>query len=62
MSTKKDYDAAARWAEEDMVLPRNSTTARRGEDAAAAGRALLARAHAGGPGLDPQAEPGTAQR
>lgn len=61
MSSKKnkDYDDAARWAEDDMVLPHNSTTARRGADAAAAGRALLARAHAGRPSLDPQAEPGT---
>ncbi|QBJ96806.1 ribbon-helix-helix protein, CopG family [Rhodococcus sp. ABRD24] len=55
----KDYEAAARWAEDDMVLPENSTTARRGAAAAEAGRALLARAHAGRPSLDPAAAPGT---
>lgn len=40
----KDHEDAARWAEDDMVLPENSKTARRGAAAAKAGRALLARA------------------
>lgn len=54
---KKNYDEAADWAEHEMTLPENSKTARRGA-AAEAGRALLARAHAGRPSLDPQAKPG----
>ncbi|WP_448059216.1 hypothetical protein [Cellulomonas hominis] len=40
----KDYSAAADWAEHDMTLPRDSTTARRGQAAADFGRDLLARA------------------
>ncbi|MEF9411295.1 MULTISPECIES: hypothetical protein [Rhodococcus] len=59
MTKKKTYEDAARWAEDDMVLPENSKTARRGSAAAEVGRALLARAHAGRPSLDPHAEPGT---
>ncbi|MET3642796.1 hypothetical protein ABIC73_004399 [Prescottella equi] len=55
---KKNYDEAADWAEHEMTLPENSKTARRGAAAAEAGRALLARAHAGRPSLDPQAKPG----
>ncbi len=47
-SKKKNYDEAADWAEHEMTLPENSKTARRGAAAAEAGRALLARAHAGG--------------
>ncbi len=57
-SKKKNYDEAADWAEHEMTLPENSKTARRGAAAAEAGRALLARAHAGRPSLDPQAKPG----
>ncbi|WP_072691462.1 hypothetical protein [Rhodococcus marinonascens] len=59
MTKKKDYEAAASWADDDMVLPKDSKTARRGAAAAEAGRALLARAHAGRPRLDPEAKPGT---
>ena len=47
-----DYDALSQWAENEMTLPQNSTTALRGEDAAAAGRALLERV-TGRPRLDP---------
>jgi len=47
MSTKKDYTAAAEWAEHEMTLPRNSATAVRGEEAAAYGRSVLERALGG---------------
>jgi hypothetical protein len=40
----KDYSDAADWAEHDMTLPRNSTSARRGQSAASFGRDLLAKA------------------
>lgn len=46
-----DYDELAEWAEHDMTLPMDSATARRGDDAAAAGRALLERVGAGRPSL-----------
>jgi len=47
-----DYDELAQWAENDMTLTPNSHTALRGDDAAAAGRALLERV-TGRPRLDP---------
>ncbi len=47
MSTKKDYTAAAEWAEHEMALPHNSATAVRGEEAAAYGRSVLERALGG---------------
>ena len=53
MSEKDFYADAAEWAERDMVLPTNSTTALRGDDAAA----FLARA-VGRPALDPDAARG----
>lgn len=53
-----DYDALSDWAENEMTLPTKSTTAKRGREAAAAGRALLDRV-GGRPSLDPDAEPGT---
>ena len=56
--TAKDYDAAADWAETDMKLPKNSTTARRGDQAAAYGKAVLERALGGRPSIDPDAAPG----
>ena len=40
----KDYSAAADWAEHEMTLPQNSTSARRGQAAASLGRDLLAKA------------------
>lgn len=46
----EDYSAAADWAERDVTLPRNSTSARRGQAAADFGRDLLAKA-AGRPPL-----------
>ena len=56
--SEKDFSAdAAEWAERDMVLPTNSTTALRGDDAAAFGRGVLARA-VGRPALDPDAARG----
>jgi hypothetical protein len=39
----KDYEAAADWAEQDMVLPERSSTALHGEAAAAFGRDLVER-------------------
>jgi hypothetical protein len=50
-TTPKDYDAASSWAEDEMTLPTNSRTARRGAAAAAHGREMLARAGAGRPAL-----------
>lgn len=48
----EDYSAAADWAESDMTLPQNSTSARRGRAAADLSRDLLAAAG----GLAPQPE------
>ncbi|GIG22066.1 hypothetical protein Cch01nite_27900 [Cellulomonas chitinilytica] len=39
----KDYEAAADWAERDMVLPERSSSALRAEAAAAFGRDLVER-------------------
>lgn len=47
----------AAWAEHEMVLPVDSTTALRGEAAAAFGRNMVARA-VGRPALDPAAAHG----
>lgn len=55
---KKGHQAAANWAEEHMTLKPNSTTALRGEDAAAFGRDLLERATGGRPSIDPKARAG----
>ncbi len=57
MTERTDHQALSEWAENEMTLPKNSTTALRGGDAAAAGRALLERA-GGRPPLDPNAQPG----
>lgn len=46
-----DYDELADWAEHEMTLPKNSATAKRGAEAAAAGRELLDRVGAGRPSL-----------
>lgn len=54
---EKDYAAAAEWAEHEMVLSADSTTALRGEAAAAFGRDMVARA-VGRPALDPAAARG----
>ena len=53
MSTDKDYDDAAQWAEHEMILNPASTTALHGPDAAAHGQLALARAMGGRPKLDP---------
>ena len=57
-NTEKDYDAAAQWAERNMRLPKGSTTALRGKDAAVYGRSVLERAFGGRPSIDPEAAPG----
>ena len=58
-----DYDALADWAEREMNLPKNSTTAKRGADAARAGRELLERVGAGGrPSLGSDDETGESPR
>lgn len=62
MSTERDYDAAAEWAEKDMTLTPGSTTALRGTAAAELGRGLLERATGGRPALDPAAGPGHRSR
>ncbi|MFD4368668.1 ribbon-helix-helix protein, CopG family [Rhodococcus sp. NPDC058521] len=46
-----DYDELSQWAERDMTLPMESDAAERGDDAAAAGRALLERVGVGRPSL-----------
>lgn len=58
MSKRKDYQAAADWAENDMTLKPTSATALRGEAAAAHGRRELERAMGGRPSIDPDAGPG----
>lgn len=58
MSTEKDYQLSADWAEKDMALKPASTTALRGQAAATFGRDLLERASGGRPSIDPKARPG----
>ena len=58
MTKQKDYQAAADWAEHDMTLKPGTTTALRGEAAAAHGRAASERAQGGRPSIDPNAKPG----
>lgn len=53
-----DYEALSDWAGNEMRLPENSATARRGAHAVAAGKALLKRV-GGRLSLDPIAAPGT---
>ncbi|MDH6284543.1 hypothetical protein [Prescottella agglutinans] len=43
---EREWETMAEWAEHRMRLPVDSTTARRGADAARAGREVLARAEA----------------
>ena len=62
MTKEKDYQAAADWAEHDMTLKPGTTTALRGEAAAAQGRAALERAQGGRPSIDPNAKPGQHSR
>ena len=62
MTKEKDYRAAADWAEHDMTLNPSSTTALRGEEAAAHGKAALDRALGGRPSIDPNAKPGQHSR
>lgn len=57
----KDYSAAADWAERDMTLPRDCTSARRGQAAADFGRDLLAKAGGRPPLLDDQRLAATVQ-
>lgn len=56
--TKKDYDAAARWAEDEMELKSGSGSAVRGQAAAALGRELVERSRGGRPALDSDAARG----
>ena len=58
MTTEKDYQAAADWAEHEMTLKPNSRTARRGAIAADYGREVVERASGGRPSIDPNADPG----
>lgn len=58
MTTEKDYQQAAEWAERDMTLKPASTTALRGAAAATHGRELLERATGGRPSIDPKARQG----
>ena len=62
MTKERDYQAAANWAEHDMTLKPSSTTALRGEAAAAHGKAALERALGGRPSIDPNAKPGQHSR
>lgn len=43
---EREWERMSVWAEHRMRLPADSTTARRGADAASAGREILARAEA----------------
>lgn len=58
MTTKRNDQAAADWAEHDMTLPARSKTALRGVAAAEHGRTALERACVGRPSIDPAAMPG----
>ncbi len=62
MSTERDYQTAADWAEADMTLTPGSVTALRGTAAADLGRDLLRRATGGRPSIDPAAGPGQHSR
>jgi len=62
MSTDRDYQAAADWAETDMSLTPGSPTALRGPAAGDLGRDLLRRATGGRPSIDPAAGPGERSR
>ncbi len=62
MTTDRDYQATADWAETDMKLSAGSGTARRGAAAADLGRDLLRRATGGRPSIDPAAGPGQHSR
>ncbi|HEX7353852.1 MAG TPA: hypothetical protein VF288_03355 [Mycobacteriales bacterium] len=57
-TTDKSYQRAADWAETEMTLKPDSTTALRSKDAAAFGRDLLERATGGRPSIDPKARAG----
>lgn len=54
---EKDAQALADWAEHEMTLKPNSSTALRGQEAAEFGRATIERA-LGRPSIDPHARPG----
>jgi len=56
------YRDAAEWAEHDMELPKNSTTALRGQAAADFGRDLIERSRRGRPSIDPDKAPGEQTR
>jgi len=58
-ATEADYRAASDWAETGVIDPSEAGVLR-GEDAAAAGRALIASARVGRPSLDPAGRPGGA--
>lgn len=58
MTTKRNDQAVADWAEHDMTLPAHSKTALRGSAAAKHDRETLERAGVGRPSIDPAAPPG----
>lgn len=58
MTTEQNYEAAAAWAENEMELKTNSTTARYGTAAARHGQEALERALGGRPSIDPVSERG----
>lgn len=58
MTTKRNDQAVADWAEHDMALPARSKTALRGAAAGEHGREALERAGVGRPSIDPAAPPG----
>lgn len=73
MAKKTDYGQLSTWAEDEMQLNADSTTARRGQAAAAKGKAALEAAlggpqaveraiRGGRPPLDPDAKPGQHSR
>lgn len=56
--TEADHQAMADWAENEMDFDPDAPGVLYGDEAAAAGRAMIARALGGRPSIDPTAAPG----
>ncbi|MEU4198242.1 hypothetical protein AB0E69_40535 [Kribbella sp. NPDC026611] len=56
------YREAAEWAEHEMELPKNSSTAVRGKAAADFGKDLIEHSRRGRPSIDPDKAPGERTR
>ncbi len=62
MTTDEQYQAAADWAENSMIVNSRSASALHGDAAAGHGRAALERATGGRPSIDPAAQRGKHSR